>query len=189
MLAKSTLLSFLICITGKINNIFPHWLVVRMDEENQPTCMQNTFLYVLRSSYMLLSHLSARGKPWRTICWFLWYKFSNQDQFQATSIQSLNAELERDRHNRLSRGSEELLHAISGCFSFPIFKVYLFWEREGESTSRGGAERGCERIPSRLHAEPRHGARTHELWDHDLSRNQVRCLTDWAPQVPLGMYF
>ena len=40
--------------------------------------------------------------------------------------------------------------------------------------SKGVAERGGERILSRLHALHRalHRARSHEPWDHDLSRNQ-----------------
>ena len=48
-------------------------------------------------------------------------------------------------------------------------------ERESLSMSGGGAERGRHRILSRLqapgcqHTVRRHGARTFELWDHDLN--------------------
>ena len=52
--------------------------------------------------------------------------------------------------------------------------------------SRGGAE--GEKISRIFHAE--HEAwqgMIPQPWDHDLSQNQVRGLTNWATQVPLKM--
>ena len=56
-------------------------------------------------------------------------------------------------------------------FFFSCF-VYLFWERE----HMGMAERGEEResqAGSSFQCRARHGARTHEPRDHDLSWNQA----------------
>ena len=39
----------------------------------------------------------------------------------------------------------------ASCFVVVVVKVYLFLERASMSTGGGGAERGRERIPSRLH--------------------------------------
>ena len=77
---------------------------------------------------------------------------------------------------------------------FLIFLNVYFWERERQrdretECERGrGRERGRHRIWIRLQAlSCQHrawcGARTHELWDHDLRWNWH--LTDWATQVPL----
>ena len=62
-----------------------------------------------------------------------------------------------------------------------FFNVYLFLrqrERHTHSMSRGGLERGRHRIWSRLQAlrcqhRSRQGARTHRLWDHDLSQSSM----------------
>ena len=60
-------------------------------------------------------------------------------------------------------------------FSFLFFFRCLFnFERETECEQGRMRERGRHRIWSRLHAlscqhRARRGARTHELWDHDLS--------------------
>ena len=68
---------------------------------------------------------------------------------------------------------------VKHCFFFLIFNVYLFL-RDGErqSVSGGGAERerARHRIWSRLQAlicqhRARRGSRSHEPWDHDLSRS------------------
>ena len=63
-----------------------------------------------------------------------------------------------------------------------------FWDRERQSMSGGGAERGRHRIQSRLHAPScqhrgQRGARTHEPW------TKVGHLTDWVTQVPLFFSF
>ena len=64
---------------------------------------------------------------------------------------------------------------------FFIFQIFIyFWERErNQNVSRGEAERGRHRIWSRLQAlsclyRARCRARTHKLWDHDLSQS-------WTP--------
>ena len=66
----------------------------------------------------------------------------------------------------------------SCILSFFLVCFYLFWEREREreraSTSRGGAEREGERIPSRLHSN----SWTMRAWPELKSR--VGCLTNWA---------
>ena len=53
-----------------------------------------------------------------------------------------------------------------------------FWDRERKSMRGGGAEREGDRIPSRFQAlscqhTAQRGARTHELWDHDLSQSRT----------------
>ena len=62
--------------------------------------------------------------------------------------------------------------------------VYLFWERETEGKQRRGRERGRQNIKQVLHCRhgPPHGAPTVRSWLESISR--VRCLTDWAIQVP-----
>ena len=75
-----------------------------------------------------------------------------------------------------------------------IFLIFIFIferERDRQSVSGGRAERGRHRIGSRLQAprcqhRARHGARTHELRDHDLSRS--RRLSDCAIQAPLFFF-
>ena len=67
----------------------------------------------------------------------------------------------------------------------PMF-IY-FWERERQSMSKGRTEKEGDRIGSRLQAlscqhRARHGARTHELWDHDLSWS-------WPPGAPMSKMF
>ena len=57
---------------------------------------------------------------------------------------------------------------------FKFLNILFILERERES--RGGAERGRHRIWNRLQApscqhRAQCGARTHRLWDHDLSRS------------------
>ena len=61
---------------------------------------------------------------------------------------------------------------------FIINKIYLFGER---------AERGRERIPSRLQAQCGTwcGAWFHGLGPWPELKSRVGCLTDWAPQAPL----
>ena len=82
-------------------------------------------------------------------------------------------------------------------YSFVYFSIlYIFFKclflRERQSVSRGGAEREGDtdsEAGSRLWAvstEPNMGARTHKLWDRDLSR--IRRSTNWATPVPL-FYF
>ena len=78
-----------------------------------------------------------------------------------------------------------------------IFKIF-FWclfmferQRETEHEWGRGIERGRHRIWSRLQApsrqhRARRGARTHELWDRDLS--DVGRLTNWATQAPLHSF-
>lgn len=61
-------LSFLICIMGKIKNTFPHWAVVGMDEEYQPTYSQTTFIHLLTCWRMFTNHLSRGKKPWCVLC-------------------------------------------------------------------------------------------------------------------------
>ena len=65
----------------------------------------------------------------------------------------------------------------------PLILIFIF-ERQRQNVSGLGAEREAERegdteseAGSRLWASSQHrawcGARTHELWDHDLSRSQT----------------
>ena len=75
-----------------------------------------------------------------------------------------------------SASSKEILLCVS-FLNFFILNVYLFW-RETKCKHGRGRERGRHRIRSRLQAlscqhRARHGARTHEPWDHDLSRSQT----------------
>ena len=66
-------------------------------------------------------------------------------------------------------------------FFFKIFlKFIYFWERERETDCEWGRgrERGRHRIWSRIQAlscqhRDWRGARTHEPWDHDLSRSRT----------------
>ena len=55
-----------------------------------------------------------------------------------------------------------------------LFNVYLFISERDRGQVGRGRERGRESISSRLRAQPRArcGGRTHQLGDHDLSRNQ-----------------
>ena len=62
-------------------------------------------------------------------------------------------------------------------FYFILMLIY-FWERQTECKLGRGRERGRHRIWSRLQAlscqhRARHGARTHEPYDHDLSWSQM----------------
>ena len=72
--------------------------------------------------------------------------------------------------------------AIQAPLIIIILKFFLmfiyFWDRERQSASGRGAERGRHRIPSRLQApscQHRAWCRawTHEPWDHDLSWSQT----------------
>ena len=73
-------------------------------------------------------------------------------------------------------------------YYFFIFLMFIyFWERETEHKQGRGRETGRHRIQSRLqalsclHRAPC-GARTHELWDHDLSQSLT--LNDWVTRAP-----
>ena len=76
--------------------------------------------------------------------------------------------------------------------TFFFFNVY-FWERDTQSTSRGGAERerGGHRIWSRFQAlscHPRAWGGL-ELMNHEIvTWVKVRHLTDWATQAPFHFY-
>ena len=67
----------------------------------------------------------------------------------------------------------------------------LFWERERESghVQAGEEQKEKERENPKQapHCQCRAQCRawSHKLWDHDLSQNQVRCLTDWDAQGSL----
>ena len=66
-----------------------------------------------------------------------------------------------------------------------------FWEIE--RVSRGGAERGRHRIQSRLQGPSCQyrawcGARTHRVWDHDLSQSQMPNQLS-HPGAPSTVYF
>ena len=70
-----------------------------------------------------------------------------------------------------------------------FFNVYLFLrERQRQSVSRGGAERGRHRIRSRLRAlSCRHRVRPRGSNSRAMrSWPEVRCLTDSTTQAPLG---
>ena len=61
---------------------------------------------------------------------------------------------------------------------FFVFNVYSFLRQRETEHERGGSERGRHRIWNRLQAlscqhKAQRGARTHRLWDHDLSRSQM----------------
>ena len=83
-----------------------------------------------------------------------------------------------------------------GTPTYLFFNVCLFLrERERQSVSRGGAERGRHRIGSRLQApsfqyRARRGARTHKPRDHDLSRSRTlrRLSRPGAPKRILFKY-
>ena len=65
-------------------------------------------------------------------------------------------------------------------------------DREREWAGEGQRERERENPKQAPGCQHRAwcGARTYKLWDHDPSRNQrVGCLTNWATQVPLCMFF
>ena len=67
--------------------------------------------------------------------------------------------------------------------------IYLFWERVLVCVceSGGGAEsENLKQARCSVHCRAQGGAWTHELWDRDLSWNQVGHLTDWATQAPRG---
>ena len=59
--------------------------------------------------------------------------------------------------------------------SLAFLKMFTIFERE--NASRGGTERGGQKIQSRLHADSSQpdvcGGWTHEPWDHDLNQNQM----------------
>ena len=60
------------------------------------------------------------------------------------------------------------------------FNAYLFILRERESMSEGGAETEGEReYQAGWQHRGRHGAWSHELWDHDLSWNQGQRGNQW----------
>ena len=75
-----------------------------------------------------------------------------------------------------------------------VFKVYLLLRETGETKREQGRgrERGRHRIRSRLqgqavNTEPDVGF---ELTNREIMTwAEVRCLTDWATQVPLNLYF
>ena len=76
---------------------------------------------------------------------------------------------------------------FSFLFYFYIFNFLkcLFILRERERVSASGGGRGAEstnpkQVPNCQH-RALHGARTHEPWDHDLSRNQD---SDASPTEP-----
>ena len=71
--------------------------------------------------------------------------------------------------------------------------MFIYFERERARAGEGQRERGSHRIGSRLQAlscqhRARLGARTHELWDHDLSWSWT--LT-WLshPGAPIAPFF
>ena len=68
-----------------------------------------------------------------------------------------------------------LSHSFSLFFKFLKIFIY-FWEKDIQREWGRDRERGRHGIRSRLQAlscqhRAWHGARTHELWDHDLSRS------------------
>ena len=69
-----------------------------------------------------------------------------------------------------------------------MFKVlFVYFERESESMSREGAERGGREREPQAGSEFQHrtwcGAQTHRPWDHEL-KLRIRHLTNWATQAP-----
>ena len=98
-----------------------------------------------------------------------------QSRLQALSCQH--------RARRGARTHELWDHDLSRSWtlnrlSYPDTPLYLFWERGWGRVSRGGAERGRHRIQSRLQGPSCQyrawcGARTHRVWDHDLSQSQM----------------
>ena len=82
----------------------------------------------------------------------------------------------------LSRRTAQVNYTLSLKSQSIFFNVYYLLlrerERERQSASRGGLDRGRHRIGSRLQAPSCHhraccGAGTHKLRDHDLSRSQM----------------
>ena len=57
--------------------------------------------------------------------------------------------------------------------------------RKGEV---GKGSRGRERLSGRLHVQRGRWGSLSQSWDHDLSRNWTRCLTDWVTQPPQHNY-
>ena len=77
------------------------------------------------------------------------------------------------------------------CKVSHFFNVY-FWRRERVRAGEGQRERGKHRIQSRIQAlscqhRARHGAWTHEPWDHDLSPSRTLNLLS-HPSVPNSFY-
>ena len=88
------------------------------------------------------------------------------------------------------------LHILTNMLPLDFFFFYCLFisERHRDRIQVGwGRERGRHRIWSRLEAlscqhRAWHGARTHELWDHDLSRSQTPNLLS-HPGAPLVYFF
>ena len=78
---------------------------------------------------------------------------------------------------------------MASSYYLDLFFQCLFILRE--SVSRGGTERERENPKQAPRCQHRawHEAWSHEPWDHDLSRNQVRYLTNWATQASLDIIF
>ena len=55
---------------------------------------------------------------------------------------------------------------------FLILFIYLFWDREGAGEGQMWREMGHTKQAPHCQCRDWHRAWTHELWDHDLSRNQ-----------------
>ena len=92
--------------------------------------------------------------------------------------------------------SKELFTSDTIFYLFLFFLMFLFIfesERETEHEQGRSRERGRHRIRSRLQApscqhRARCGARTHEPWDHDLSRSQTLNRLS-HPGAPHDIYF
>ena len=75
---------------------------------------------------------------------------------------------------------------------FAFMHIYIFrfvyFERESGRGRKTGRERENPKKTPHCQHRARCGAQFHELWDHDLSRDQesdIGCLTNWTTQAPL----
>ena len=81
--------------------------------------------------------------------------------------------------------------------SFFFLSLFIYFEgereRERERAQAGvGQRKGTRENPEQApfyQCRAWHGAQTHELWDHDLSRNQESDTTDWATRAPHSSSF
>ena len=137
--------------------------------------------------------LQARMASWsHSECWFKWHIPENSEWVgQRWDMGGW----EHFRHVWCGLGecsASPNIRIIWDVLSLKICNVYYLFLRERETArvGEGQRERGRHRIWSRLQAlscqhRARHGARTHELWDHDLSRSWTlnRLSHPGAPQL------
>ena len=117
--------------------------------------------------------------------WVVWFALRLQGLLRLWQTWNAQCNLLCTQERKLL-GITQLSTWIWGRFKTCVCKFYLFWEAERGRETERERERERERIPSGLHTVRAEPDVELELMNSEIMIwVKVRCLTDWATQVPL----